>query len=152
MVRDELLAAVTARLGQITAAQDPTLALKWGARRDAHRLARILRDDGSDLGALHALGWLHWYRHVAARDGQDHDALGDASRALTPCFIAGIEALPAPLLPSLAENAVSTAVGLLEQAVSSGDPTRGLAAVALWQRVVAATPSSHPERAGRLSN
>ncbi|MGQ0773242.1 MAG: CHAT domain-containing protein [Pseudonocardiales bacterium] len=151
-MRDRLLAALTARLERIQAAQDPALALEPGALDDAQRLIGILRDDDGDVEARFILGWFYWYRHLALPEGPDRDALREASQALIPCFIAGVEGLPEPLLPLLAENTVGVAVALLKQAESTSDLTLITATVLVWQRVLNAISADHPNRAGLQAN
>jgi hypothetical protein len=56
VLRDQLLAAVKARLQRIDAAQDLALAWEPGAPDEAQRLANILRDDDGDLEARFMLG------------------------------------------------------------------------------------------------
>ncbi len=64
-MRDQLLAALSARLDRIVAANKPALALEPGALDDAQRLAEYLRDSDGDLEACYVLGWFHWYLHAA---------------------------------------------------------------------------------------
>ena len=151
-MRDQLLAAVMARLDRIEAARDPALALEPGALDDAQRLDEALHDDDSDIEAHYVLGWFHWYRYLVLPEGQRHDALENAIRALTPCFIADAEGLPETLLPVLADNAASVAYTLLEQAMSTSDLTLITTTVSVCERVLTATPTDHPDRAGRLSD
>jgi hypothetical protein len=82
------------------------------ALADARRLAGILEDDDGDLQARHALGWLHWYRYQALPQGQDRQDLDAAIAMFTPCFVAGADGLPEPLLRVLAERAIPTAMAL----------------------------------------
>ena len=151
-MRDQLLRAVMARLDRIKAARDPALVLEPGALDDAQRLAEALRDDDGDLEACYVLGWFHWYRCLVLPQGRHYEALEEASRALTPCFIAGVEGLPEPLLSSLASNATGTAVTLLKQAMSGSDLNLITTTVSLWQRVLTAIPADHPDRVAMLSN
>ena len=151
-MRDQLLRAVMARLDRIKAARDPALVLEPGALDDAQRLAEALRDDDGDLEACYVLGWFHWYRCLVLPQGRHYEALEEASRALTPCFIAGVEGLPEPLLSSLASNATGTAVTLLKQAMSGSDLNLITTTVSLWQRVLTAIPADHHDRVAMLSN
>ena len=151
-MRDRLLAAVMARLDRIKAARAPALVLEPGALDDAQRLAETLHDDDGDIEAHYVLGWFHWYRYLALPEGQCPDALENAIRALTPCFIADAEGLPETLLPVLADNAAIVAYTLLEQAMSTSDLTLITTTVSVCERVLTATPTDHPDRAGRLSN
>ncbi|MGI9003118.1 MAG: CHAT domain-containing protein [Pseudonocardia sp.] len=151
-MRDRLLAAVKAQLERIAAEEVPARALMWGARRGARRLARMLRNDDSDLETLYALGWFHWYRYLALPECMGRKALKEAVRTLTPCFIASAEALPEPLLPVLVENACDTALAWIEQATRTNDAILMTAAVSLWQRILNTTPADDPDQASYLSN
>lgn len=148
-MRDQLLAAIKAQLERIEATGDLALALEPGALNDAYRLAEVLGD--GDIEVPYVLGWFHWYRYLALPEGQDHGALEEATRVLTLCFITGVEGLPEPLLPRLADNSIDVAVHLREQATSTSDLTLITVMVSLWQRVVTATPVDHPARVARLS-
>ena len=151
-MRDQLLAAVTARLERIEAAQDLAPALEPGALDETQRLAEVLRDDDGDRKARFMLGWLHWYRCQGLPKGQDRDALKEAIQAFTLCFIRGVEGLPEPLLPSLAEKAGEVAFTWLEQAQDTTNLTLITATVLLWRRIVASTRADHPDRAEYLHN
>lgn len=123
-MREQLVAAVRARLERIAVAHDPALALEPEGLDEARRLAEGLREDDGDIEARLMLGWLYWYQFLVLPQGKDRDTLRQATRALTPCFIAGDERLPEPLLPLLADHAASRAVALLQQAMFSHDLTR----------------------------
>ncbi|NGO48156.1 CHAT domain-containing tetratricopeptide repeat protein [Streptomyces ureilyticus] len=150
-VRKELLAAVVG-LQRIRATGGLPPALEPQALEATRRLAALLRDSSGDLPGWYALGWLCWFRYLALAeggDGADHD---EAVAAFTPCFLAGVDGLPVPLLPRLAEAAAPRAEGMLQQALVSTDPGLLSSVVDLWQRIVRATPADHPSRAGGLGN
>lgn len=91
-------------------------------------------------------------RYTTLADGEN-DADPDAAvAAFTPCFPAGFDGLPEPLLPRLAEAAAPRAEGMLPQALVSTDPGLRSSVVDLWQRIVRATPADHLDRAGYLSD
>jgi hypothetical protein len=145
-VREELLAAVEARLEQADATQDLSPVLEPGALAEAQGLTQILEDDESELQGRYALGWLHWYRYEAQPEGQEQQDLDAAIGMLLRCFIADAEGLPEPLLPILADQAVPAAFTLFEQALSSPDQDLISAVVNLWQRILDASPTDHPGR------
>lgn len=69
--QDELLAAVQARLEEITTTGNLSLALEPDAAVEARRLAGTLsKDTEDDLEARSALGWLHWVRYQARGRGR----------------------------------------------------------------------------------
>ncbi|MFF5488286.1 CHAT domain-containing protein [Streptomyces virginiae] len=115
-------------------------------------MSEVLRDDDGDVEARFALGWLHWYRYLALPEGQDREDLATAAQAFVPCFLVGAGPLPDLLLPALAEFSADTAVALLDQALGGHDVSLTSAAVQLWQRIVAAVPAEHPDRAAMLTN
>ncbi|MFE2267478.1 CHAT domain-containing tetratricopeptide repeat protein [Streptomyces griseosporeus] len=151
-MRDERLAAVIRRMEQIAEARDPSLSLNPGALADARQLSEGLRGDDGDIEARFALGWLHWYRYLSLPEGQDRRDLAAAAQAFVPCFLVGAGPLPDPLLPELAELSTDTGAALLDQALDGYDVSLTSAAVQLWQRIVAATPAEHPDRAAMLTN
>jgi hypothetical protein len=63
----------------------------------------------------------------------------------TPCFIAGDEDLPEPLLPHLADAAAPHALGLLRDADESPSTARIRSTTALWQRILDSS-ADHPDR------
>jgi tetratricopeptide (TPR) repeat protein len=150
--REQRLAAVAARLEQVAAAQDLSPVLEPGALTEARRLTEILRDDDGDMQTRYVLGWLHWYRYQALPEGQDRQDLNAAIDMFTPCFIVGVEGLPKPLLPVLAEQAVPVATVIHQEVLGSANRDLIPTDVDLWQRILDATPTDDPDRAGRMSN
>ncbi|MCO5999815.1 CHAT domain-containing tetratricopeptide repeat protein [Actinoallomurus rhizosphaericola] len=151
--RAALQAAVAARLARVEESQDPTPVLEPEAVQDAHRLTSLLSENDSDLQSRYLLGWLHWYRYQALPEGQDQHDLHAAVDLLTHCFAAGVEPeqLPAPLLALLADRAAPIAAAL-QSTLGRADQVLLSASVELWQRILAATPTDHPDRAMYLSN
>ncbi|GAA0977900.1 CHAT domain-containing tetratricopeptide repeat protein [Nocardiopsis tropica] len=104
------------------------------------------------LRVSHAVGWFQWLRYLAVPGGEDKTDLHGATDALVPCFFAGLEPLPRPLLPLLADASVQSALQLLDQAMSSASPELATTAVSVWERIVSATPDDHHDRFDRLSS
>ncbi|MGH3374461.1 MAG: tetratricopeptide repeat protein, partial [Actinoallomurus sp.] len=152
--REGLRAAVQARLRQVITTRDLSPVLETAALVEARRLAEILHDGADDVPIRYLLGWLHWYRYQALPEGQDRQDLDTAIGMFTPCFLAGIadQNLPEPLLPLLADRAVPTATALLQQALGSADQAVLSATTQLWQHILTATPTDHPNRAGHLND
>jgi CHAT domain/Tetratricopeptide repeat len=145
-MRGKPLASVAARVDRIAKTGDLSLALEPAAERATRRLAWSLRhDDGHDIEAWYMLGLIHWYRHAALEEGPDGGEQEAAIRALTPCFVTGMD-IPEPLLPLVAEAAASAAIEMLQRAVTSPDPAALSEVTELWQRILAATPPDHPRR------
>jgi hypothetical protein len=63
--REELLAAVKARVERATTTTDMASVLEPRALIEAQHLTGLLQDDDSDLVSRYLLGWLHWYRYQA---------------------------------------------------------------------------------------
>jgi len=141
--RDELLAAVEARLRQ-AAAGDLTPVLAPEAAVEAQRLADLLTEGDEDLHARYLLGMLHWQRSQGLPSGQD---LSAAVTVLMPCFAAGAAAFPPALVPVLAEHAIPEAIAALQLAAYSADPDVVQGVVDIWERIRDAIPPGHPRYA-----
>ena len=150
--RGRWMQAVQARLERVSATQNLGLVLEDAALTEAHELTQTLKDDSGSVQAQYLLGWLHWYRYQALPAGRDQQDLGISVIMFTPCFVAGVDGLPEPLLPVLADQAFPVAVELLELTERSAD--RGLLSttVDLWDRILAVTSVDDPKRAVILSN
>ncbi|GII83920.1 hypothetical protein Ssi03_19100 [Sphaerisporangium siamense] len=148
--RDELVQALRARLEHVIAAEDLSLALDPVVAADARELAEILREP--DVEALYLVGAAHWLRHLALPEGADQEDLDKALVMLTPCLVFGVPDLPEELLPVLAERAVPMVTSLIrERVLVAADPEAMDAAVAVWRRIVDATPAGHPRRPSYLA-
>jgi len=150
--RQKRLAAVRARLQRVAETGDLSLAVEPKALTEARRLVATFRHDEQDLEAFHVLGWLYWFRYQALPEGEDQADLSIAVGMLAPCFMAGADDLPEPLLPLLAEAAVPVAVDLRRQIATSTDPDLISATVYVWQRILDVTPADHPDRAVNMFN
>jgi hypothetical protein len=141
--RDELLAAVEARLQQ-AAAGDFASVLAPEAADEAQRLAALLTEDDGDLHARYLLGMMHWQRSQGLPGDQD---LSAAVKVLAPCFAAGAGTFPPGLAKELAERAMTSALAALQQALYSADPDAVHGAVDIWERIRDAIPPGHPRYA-----
>jgi hypothetical protein len=149
--REGLLAAISARLERAGAIGDLSPVLEPGASDELCQLAGLIDRDPEDVLARFTLGWMHWYRHQARAAGENHVELNAAIATLAPCFVVGTDGLPADLLPLLAEQSVAIADDILSCAEDNGaDWAVASLAVTAWQRIVAALPDSHPDRAKHL--
>jgi hypothetical protein len=148
--RETRFAAVAARLQRVAAGDDLSLVLHPDAVREAQRLAEVDGASG-DLMILDALGWLYWFRSQALPGDEGRRELATAIRMLTPCFIANVGDQPGPLLATLADQAMQEAGSLLRMIHEPQNQAVVSSVVDLWRRITAATPDSHPGRAGRLS-
>ena len=141
--RDELLAAVEARLRQ-AAAGDLTPVAAPEAAHEARRLAASLTEGDGDLHARYLLGMLHWHRSQALPGGQD---LSAAVTLMTPCFAVGIGGFPPALAQALAERAIPEATAVIQRAFYSADQDAVQGAVDIWERIRNAIPPGHPRYA-----
>lgn len=149
--REELTAAIWHRLKQVTE-EDFSPVLEPGATDEARQLSQALMDN--DLEARYLLGWLHWYRAQAALTrGHDSPDLDTSISMFIPCFVAGIDHLPGPALPLLADSVAADASSMLQSEGNreSVDPTLWSRLVQLWQRILRVTPADSTDLSTRLS-
>ncbi|MFF5496752.1 CHAT domain-containing protein [Streptomyces aquilus] len=147
--RDTLLAAARTRLRQVRATGDSAVLRTPQARADLEALRVLFTRAGRDVEAGYRLGWLSLILGVEDRD----DALLEtAADGFALCLLAGVEDLPAHLLPGVASVAEPLARELLNQAMSSPDPALLDLAVEQQRRILAATPAGHEARPQRLHN
>lgn len=139
--RETWLSAVRARLDRIATGRDPAPAVEPAAVTESRQLTAVLRENGDDREIRFDLGWLHWYRYHALPPHQRDDELRTAVALFKPCFIAGAEGLPGPLMPLLADETAPFAIELLRRE----DDTAIHLAADLWPRIAAAS-ADHPDR------
>ena len=148
--RDELLAAIRARLERVAAKRDVKPVLEPDVPAQAKRLAEFAADHKDDLEAANLGGWLHWIRYQGTADAGD---LNTAIDEFTRCFIAGLDDVPDELSPALARRAVPAAQSRLAELLRGRADQDALGATALlWQRIVAAIAVGDPDRPAHLSN
>lgn len=146
------LQTVMARLRRCRETGDPSLILDDEAWEEAQKLAsvRSFKEVESD----YALGLFHWVRGCALPE--DQAGTQEVEAFLTPlvrCFVRGVDDLPEQLLPLLARAAAeSHGPRAMKLADASAEPSPADAAVALWERVVRATPAGRPERRHYLAD
>ncbi|MHC3474293.1 CHAT domain-containing protein [Streptomyces sp. 7R007] len=148
--RDELLTAVRTRLQRVGETRSLAAALEPAAGTEARALTEAVGDT-PDPQAAFALGWLHWYRHRGLADDAELDA---SANWLTQAFVAGagVDHLPRPLLPTLAERAYEVASAELFRLSDAYDREQVAALIALWQRIVQATPDDQTRKWTCLAN
>jgi tetratricopeptide (TPR) repeat protein len=144
--REELLCAVRDRLEQIDALGDFSLALAPGTRAEMRQLAKLLRCGEGDLETLNVLGWLHYFRYRALPRRRGRRERAAAVQVLVPCFLAGGDDLPEPLLPLIVAAAEPFAQELLDYIAISYEADFDHV-VDLWQRMRRAAPADHPDQA-----
>lgn len=142
--RHSLLDAVKARIRQARVLRDFAPVLEPDALTEARQLAEGLTGDDHDRTARLLLGWFYWYRYRALSPGRVNQDLETAIAMFTPCFIAGDEDLPEPLLPHLADAAAPHALDLLRDAGESQSTASVRALAALWQRILDSS-TDHPD-------
>jgi hypothetical protein len=147
-VREKLLVAVSRRIEE--GPDGPSGYLDMGAVIEAAQLAQVLRDDDGTPEEWQRLGVLHVLRYTHPEGGFPHDLL-NAVWAYTPCFLAGTEGVPEPLLSPVADHAESTATALAQSVMAAAGPSALSDVLWLWERILEATPTDHPRRAMRLN-
>ncbi|MFF0690880.1 CHAT domain-containing protein [Streptomyces albogriseolus] len=156
MVREELLAAIGARVQRIIDTRDLAPARDPQAHTEAVRLAELLQassGNADDLRAWYGLGWLQFYRFLAKADADNEATFTVAIEAFAHCFLAGVvEGLPETALPMIAEAAAPHATAMSHRTNTSTDPALLSAAVDVWERIVGAVPAEHPNRPAYLGN
>jgi tetratricopeptide (TPR) repeat protein len=150
MLRNRALSRVTARLERIHRTGDAALALEPKALADARKLRKAIGDDATDTRALHALAWLHWYRLTELPQGEDGEDLEVACLAFLRAYAGGVDDIPAPLLPQVAEATCDHARELLEEALQSSEDEPVRAAAELWRRIARDAGAGHPDRPTHL--
>jgi CHAT domain len=149
--RDDLLAALRARLNRVATEGSPSPVLQPEAVSEARELTGLLQDDDGDLEARLALGWLYWNRYQARQDDPDNRDLADATAMFTWCFINGVPGFPGTISVALAEQAIPAATEMLENVLASPNEARISAALDIWRRILDTLPADHQERAECLS-
>lgn len=99
--RDTLISELSELLDQVGDDQDLPRLLEPAVTRKAQLLFSTVTGAPSDVEVLFLLGWLHWYRYAALPAGEDQVELVAAFSMFIPCFIAGMEPIPEPLVPAL---------------------------------------------------
>lgn len=152
-MRDEALVAVRARLDRIEKSGDLALALEPDAVSEVRRLALLLHADLHDTEIRVELGRIRWYRAQALPQYERRAEETAAIKTFTHCLRVGhIDGVPPELLPRIAQEVSYEASRELEGAMNSAPGASADAAVALWRRVVRATPLDSPAHPEYLSN
>ncbi|MFI8192084.1 CHAT domain-containing protein [Streptomyces sp. NPDC085946] len=146
--RDRLLAAARRRLRRVKGG-DPAAVHEPGADAEIQELRRLLAG-GPDLEAGYRLAWLLLLRHLERQP--DDTVMTAIAGGFAACLLAGVDDIPAPLLPHVASVAEPAAVALLKQAVTAPGPAPLDTVVDQYRRILAATPADHPGRPQRLAN
>jgi tetratricopeptide (TPR) repeat protein len=150
-ITDRQLATLKGRLEEAISAHDIASLLDPSVLAEGQRLTEAM-DDAGDLEAQYLLGWLHWLRYLVLPEGKDSSDLETSINMFQSCFISGMDGLPEPLLPILAERAVPAAVLLSERALNPSDSVQLTRSISLWYRIVDSTPLDDIHRAMWLSN
>ncbi|MGW5442717.1 CHAT domain-containing protein [Streptomyces asiaticus] len=152
-MRGKWLTAVEERLQEFERTGDASTVLEPEALAEASRLATVLEDNEDDKQVLGALGWFHWRRSQALRQGEDGTDLQTAIEMFSRVFLSGTVDVPKPLLPYLLDElAVPAAIEMMENADDSPQVDAYDAVVFLWQRIVQLTPEDDANRWVRFSN
>ncbi|SMF84783.1 CHAT domain-containing tetratricopeptide repeat protein [Streptomyces sp. Amel2xC10] len=147
---EDLAVAVRNRVRRIADYPGLRAALEAEALDEAQRLGTFV-DPEVDLDlalrrvdACRALGWFHWYRHLALCHGVDQGDLDKAVRLLTFCFVAGQVDLPTDLLPRIMLQ--PEAVFAIDCMTTSGAPALQTRVITAMRDTLRATADDHPTR------
>ncbi|HEV7934895.1 MAG TPA: CHAT domain-containing protein [Actinomadura sp.] len=150
--KEEQRTAVRARLDRVVATQERSPVLEPDTLVEVRRLTATLSDDDADPESRYLLGWVHWHRFQALPAGHDREDLAAAVDMFTACLIAGVDDIPANLLPIVAEQALPAAVALHQQGLATTDLAALSAAVDLWLRILRAAHDDDPNKVIVMSN
>ncbi|MFI6824801.1 CHAT domain-containing protein [Micromonospora sp. NPDC050187] len=152
-MRDELLSTLVSELDAVAAAGDLSLLLRPRAVAAMRALESWLAEDGTrDLQVHYLLGLTHWYRADALEADEREAEIIRALEFLVICYEDGVERLPEPLLPLLANGAEPIAAQQLHRALRSTDDNLLEWSVRLCRRILSDTPDDHPHRLSRMAN
>ena len=142
--REELVAAIRARVDEVTASGNPAAVLSDAAQEEAYRLALLgWSGDPSERGEMCVLGWMYHYRslaHPPALAAEERDA---AASCFIPSYTVGDGGMPPSLLPFIAKEALPLATELL---VRGSDTIADLTfVVSVLQRIAHDIPGNDPD-------
>ncbi|MEU9706008.1 hypothetical protein [Streptomyces sp. NPDC047981] len=145
-----------AAVGSADALRDAVLTA--GDLPEVRQLEAMLAEGGADLDvsmtavAQHLLGRLRWHRSRLVPEGEGH---GDYDAALTLFqlpFVLGLDDIPEPMLPTLAERALPMAASFQQGASETKAPAQVESAIILSRQIVTHLAADHPWRPGMLAN
>ncbi|MFE0645420.1 hypothetical protein ACFW2Y_28005 [Streptomyces sp. NPDC058877] len=111
----------------------------------------LVENDHADPTVCFVLGWIHWLRTSLTPEGEREPEVRRALELLVSCYEDGVQGLPEPLLPYLANGAEPVAIEQFRRVLTDDDPGLLEHTAALLQRIVDDTPPGHPHQASRLS-
>ena len=154
-----LIHRINARLGEAAAADELHAMLTSGDMAEVSRLATLLDRAGPEqidislaANALHLLGTLRWYRHQLVAEGKQDGNRRDAVDYFVVPYVLGLDDIPEPLLPDLANRALPNATAIHQSAVRTGARDQVDQAVLLWRRLAGHLAAGHPGHAGINAN
>lgn len=159
--RDALVAAVHVRLARFAKDRDADAVLSKEALADVAALQATLSDPAGDVEAVHAAGWLYWFRYLALPQDEGQEDLSEAVKLLAPVYERQPGAVPDPIRAYLdsashgksnPEAMANRAAHLLRQTLAVDDPGALNEAIDLLQRVLARIPDDDPDRGHYLSS
>lgn len=117
--------------------------------KTAREAGRLLRSEYREHGAVrpsaaYALGLYYGRRSLVLRDPLRRPSRSMAASLLSPIFLAGVEPLPADLLPVVLPSARRTAERALREALRDNDAGQLGRTAMYWRRIAAATREGDP--------
>ena len=154
----ELIHLINRKMESAAASGDLRTVLTSGDLPEVLQLEAILAEGNADIDvsmtavAQHLLGRLRWHRSRLVPEGQGH-ADYDAALALFELpFILGLDDIPNPMLPTLAERVVPVAASFQEGASATKSPAKIESALILSRQIVTHLDPDHPFRLGMTAN
>ncbi|MEU8777288.1 hypothetical protein [Streptomyces sp. NPDC048606] len=154
----ELIHLINRKMETAAASGDLHTVLTSDDLPEVRRLDAILVEGDPDVDismtavAQHLLGRLRWHRSLLAPADQgraDHDA---ALAWFELPFILGLDDIPPPVLPALAERVVPVAASFQQGASATKSPAEIESALALSRRIVTHLGPDHPHRPAMTAN
>ncbi|MGW6866674.1 hypothetical protein [Streptomyces sp. NPDC054901] len=154
----ELIHLINTKMESAAASGALRTDLTAGDLPEVLRLDAILAESGADIDvsmravAQHLLGKLRWYRSRLMPEGEG-DGEYDAALSLFELpFILGLDDIPEPMLPALAERAVPVAASFERGASGTKTPAEIESAIILSRQIVTHLAPDHPFRPGVTAN
>ncbi|MET9610047.1 hypothetical protein ABZZ17_34090 [Streptomyces sp. NPDC006512] len=155
----ELIHLINRKMESAAASGDMgTVILTSGDLPEVVQLDAILAEGDADIDvsltavAQHLLGRLRWYRSRLVPEGQGHADYDAALDLFELPFVMGLDDIPEPMLPTLAERMVPMAGSFQQGASETKDPARIESSLVLSRQIVTHLDPDHPFRPGMMAN
>ncbi|WP_149826074.1 hypothetical protein [Streptomyces tailanensis] len=154
----ELIHLINTKMESAAASGDLRTVLTSGDLPEVLQLDAILAEGSADIDvsmtavAQHLLGTLRWYRSQLVPEGEGHGDYDAALALFELPFVLGLDDIPEPMLPALAERAVPAAASFQQGASGTKSPAEVESAIMLSQQIVTHLVPDHPFRPAMTAN